>query len=99
MKQLSKDEQKILTLIPIGSSNPRSVYDVSRLTGFSRRKIRSIVNDLVVKHHIPIGAKYSKPNGYYIITNEAERGHALVPLISQYGELFKRAQAIANAKL
>ncbi|MBB1068750.1 hypothetical protein H5S40_00875 [Limosilactobacillus sp. RRLNB_1_1] len=99
MKQLNKEEQQILRLIPKGSTSPRPLQDLMKLTGFSSRKVRSIVNELIVKHRIPIGAKYSKPNGYYIITNENERDHALVPLVSQYGELFKRAQVIANADL
>lgn len=99
MNQLSKDEKRVLRLIPKGSTNPRPQKELVRLTGFNARKLRLIINDLIVKHGIPIGAQYTKPNGYYIVTNEDERGKAIVPLVSQYGELFKRAQSIHNADL
>lgn len=99
MNQLSKDEKRVLRLIPKGSTNPRPQKELVRLTGFNARKSRLIINELIVKHGIPIGAQYTKPNGYYIVTNEDERGKAIVPLVSQYGELFKRAQSIHNADL
>ncbi len=99
MNQLSKDEKRVLRLIPKGSTNPRPQKELVRLTGFNARKLRLIINELIVKHGIPIGAQYTKPNGYYIVTNEDERGKAIVPLVSQYGELFKRAQSIYNADL
>lgn len=99
MNQLSKDEKRVLRLIPKGSTNPRPQKELVRLTGFNARKLRLIINELIVKHGIPIGAQYTKPNGYYIVTNEDERGKAIVPLVSQYGELFKRAQSIHNADL
>ena len=91
MNQLSKDEKRVLRLIPKGSTNPRPQKELVRLTGFNARKLRLIINELIVKHGIP--------NGYYIVTNEDERGKAIVPLVSQYGELFKRAQSIYNADL
>lgn len=99
MNQLSKGEKRVLRLIPKGSTNPRPQKELVRLTGFNARKLRLIINELIVKHGIPIGAQYTKPNGYYIVTNEDERGKAIVPLVSQYGELFKRAQSIHNADL
>lgn len=99
MNQLSKDEKRVLRFIPKGSTNPRPQKELVRLTGFNARKLRLIINELIVKHGIPIGAQYTKPNGYYIVTNEDERGKAIVPLVSQYGELFKRAQSIHNADL
>ena len=99
MNQIKKKKKRVLRLIPKGSTNPRPQKELVRLTGFNARKLRLIINELIVKHGIPIGAQYTKPNGYYIVTNEDERGKAIVPLVSQYGELFKRAQSIHNADL
>lgn len=57
MNQLSKDEKRVLRLIPKGSTNPRPQKELVRLTGFNARKLRLIINELIVKHGIPIGAQ------------------------------------------
>ncbi|PWT49911.1 hypothetical protein [Limosilactobacillus reuteri] len=53
----------------------------------------------LVLHHVPIGAQYNRPNGYYIITNNEERQQALAPLTSQITMMSKRAEIISNAEL
>ena len=52
MNQLSKDEKRVLRLIPKGSTNPRPQKELVRLTGFNARKLRLIINELIVKHGI-----------------------------------------------
>ena len=76
------------------------VKELVKLTGWNNRRVRVIINRLIVIHHQPIGAKYEHPNnGYYIITNNKERQQALAPLTSQITMMSKRAEIISNAEL
>lgn len=100
MKQLDKEEKKLLSLLPKGTSRPRPLRELVKLTGWNSRKVRAIIYRLIVVHHQPIGATNQKPsNGYFIITNDQERQQALAPLTSQIQMMTKRAQVIGNAEL
>ena len=99
MKQLDQDEKKILQLLPKGIVQPKPLKELVKLSGLKDREVRGIIYRLIVLHHVPIGAQYNRPNGYYIITNDKERQQALAPLTSQIAMMSKRAQAISNADL
>ena len=99
MKQLDKEEQQLLDLLPKGIERPRPLKELVKLSGLKDREVRGIIYRLIVLHHVPIGAQYNRPNGYYIITNDKERQQALAPLTSQIAMMSKRAQAISNAEL
>ena len=99
MKQLDQDEKKILQLLPKGIVQPKPLKELAKLSGLKDREVRGIIYRLIVLHHVPIGAQYNRPNGYYIITNDKERQQALAPLTSQIAMMSKRAQAISNADL
>lgn len=100
MKQLDKEEQQLLDLLPKGIERPRPLKELVKLTGWNNRRVRVIINRLIVIHHQPIGAKYEHPNnGYYIITNNEERQQALAPLTSQIAMMSKRAEIISSAEL
>ena len=99
MKQLDKEEQQLLDLLPKGIERPRPLKELVKLSGLKDREVRGIIYRLIVLHHVPIGAQYNRPNGYYIITNDKERQQALAPLTSQIAMMSKRAQAISNAHL
>ena len=99
MKQLDKEEQQLLDLLPKGIAQPKPLKELVKLSGLKEREVRGIIYRLIVLHHVPIGAQYNRPNGYYIITNDKERQQALAPLTSQIAMMSKRAQAISNAEL
>ena len=99
MKQLDKEEQQLLDLLPKGIAQPKPLKELVKLSGLKDREVRGIIYRLIVLHHVPIGAQYNRPNGYYIITNDKERQQALAPLTSQIAMMSKRAQAISNADL
>ena len=99
MKQLDKEEKKILQLLPKGIAQPKPLKELVKLSGLKDREVRGIIYRLIVLHHVPIGAQYNRPNGYYIITNNEERTTALAPLTSQIMMMTKRAQVISNAEL
>ena len=99
MKQLDKEEQQLLDLLPKGIECPRPLKELVKLSGLKDREVRGIIYRLIVLHHVPIGAQYNRPNGYYIITNDKERQQALAPLTSQITMMSKRAEIISNADL
>ena len=99
MKQLDKEEQQLLDLLPKGIERPRPLKELVKLSGLKDREVRGIIYRLIVLHHVPIGAQYNRPNGYYIITNDKERQQALAPLTSQITMMSKRAEIISNADL
>lgn len=99
MEQLDQEEKKILQLLPKGIERPRPLKELVKLSGLKDREVRGIIYRLIVLHHVPIGAQYNRPNGYYIITNDKERQQALAPLTSQITMMSKRAEIISNAEL
>lgn len=99
MKHLDKDEQRIFDLLPKGIDRPKPLKELVKLSGLKSREVRGIIYRLIVLHHVPIGARYKHPNGYYIITNDDERKQALAPLTSQIAMMSKRAQVIGNVEL
>ena len=99
MKHLDKDEQKIYDLLPKGIDRPKPLKELVKLSGLKSREVRGIIYRLIVLHHVPIGARYKHPNGYYIITNDDERKQALAPLTSQIAMMSKRAQVISEVQL
>ena len=99
MKQLDKEVQQLLDLLPKGIERPRPLKELVKLSGLKDREVRGIIYRLIVLHHVPIGAQYNRPNGYYIITNDKERQQALAPLTSQITMMSKRAEIISNAEL
>lgn len=99
MKHLDKEEQAIYDLLPKGIDRPRPLKELVKLSGLKSREVRGIIYRLIVLHHVPIGARYKHPNGYYIITNNEERQQALAPLTSQIAMMSKRAQVIGNVEL
>lgn len=100
MKQLDKEEQQLLELLPKGIERPRPLKELVKLTGWNSRKVRGIINRLIIVHHQPIGARYEHPNnGYFIITNDQERRQVLAPLTSQITMMSRRAEIISTAEL
>lgn len=94
------DLNRIYTLLPLGSERPISGPELSKLTGISLRRVKQIVNILIMKCDIPIAGDRSNINyGYYIITNEEERVSALRPLVSQQNETSKRINKLATIPL
>lgn len=99
MERLDKNEQLIYDLLPKGIDHPKPLKVLIKLSGLTSREVRGIIYRLIVLHHVPIGAQYKHPNGYYVITNNEERQQALAPLTSQIAMMSKRAQVIGNVEL
>ncbi|SOB43887.1 hypothetical protein WVIC16_60028 [Weissella viridescens] len=67
MPKLSKLQQRVYDLLPRGAERPRPqtelIYLVEQSEQFkvTPRLISQIINDLIIKHHIPIDPDWLKP--------------------------------------
>lgn len=92
---LSGDLERVRKLIPEGGQKAVTAENIANLTGLSLRRIRDIINTLIMQHNIPIaGSRAENLKGYYIITNEVERQAALTPLLRQQAETARRIQKL-----
>lgn len=99
MANLEHDELKLIKLLPLGNQQPRPAQNIAIMLGVDTRHVRLLVNHLITKHHLPIGASQHEPTGYYWITNEQERLRAMAPLSSQINKMNQRLTALGDSPL
>lgn len=99
MAKLETDELKLIELLPLGNQQPRPAKNLAIMLGIDTRHVRLLVNHLITKHHLPIGASQREPTGYYWITNEQERLRAMAPLSSQINKMNQRLTALGDSPL
>lgn len=98
-KNLSRNEDVILSLIPRGSERKISTTEIQNSTDLSIRDIRKVIRNLVL-YGVPIVGNRSGDNkGMYIATTELERSQGLVQFTSQIEDMVRRRNAIKNADL
>jgi len=79
-----------------GKNNPIRCRRLEKITGFSSRKIRRIIANLVVKHRIPIASSVHYPFGFYLITNKEEAEGCLRQYYSRAKEVVNRARILSE---
>jgi hypothetical protein len=77
-----------------GRANPISIAKLHEMTGYSERQIKGIVEQLVVTHHLQIGAKREEPAGYFVIQDVADREAAVGPYRSQILSMWRRLRVL-----
>lgn len=99
-KKLSIIQKAVLTQIPKGIENPILSQDIAKRIGLSRRDVMAVISALIIDHNIPIGgARISGKSGYFIITNEAERLRAIVPLKNTIVNMQQRVNRLEKIKI
>lgn len=84
----SKDELKVIALLGYGRNEVRPTKYLSKMTGFSERRVRVNIQRLRKNLNVPIvGVRTGSKLGYYIATNEEERREAIRPIASEIKEL------------
>lgn len=73
MKELSKDEYRVFSLIGVGEENKTYKSALINYTGFAERKIREIVKSLRFKG-IPVCSQVGNRGGYWIEWNKKNFG-------------------------
>jgi len=84
-----------------GATNPisaRSLASFLRLPEgeYGRRVVTATVEDLVVRGGIPIGARRSKPTGYFLVVSQADLDAAIGPLWGEIYALLRRLRVLSS---
>lgn len=80
-----------------GKDNPITCQQLEKITGFSSRKIRKTIANLVIQHHIPIASSVHYPYGFYLITDKQEAEICLKQYYSRAREVVNRARILSEA--
>ena len=94
---LSIIEQTVLSLIPRGKDNRKTLKVISAYIDLKPRELQSVINGLISNHHIPIVA--IRKGGIYIPLSESERVDGLKGLKNQTNDQLKRIHIVENADL
>lgn len=94
---LTKNEQRVLQLIPSGADKIITRREISNITGFPLRRIDETISRLIINYHIPIVS--DRQRGYYIATTEQERARGMSGFNNQIKYMQKRAQAVFESDL
>jgi hypothetical protein len=89
-------ERRIYDLIAghRGYQNPISLDSLRRITNLTERTIKGVVAELIVTHHILIGAGRGESIGYFMIESDEDRAVASVPLKGQVIQMLRRLRVI-----
>lgn len=96
MSHLEKTISRILKKYR-GISNPIRCRRLEKITGFSSRKIRRIIANLVIKHHILIASSVHYPYGFYLITDKQGAELCLKQYYSRAKNVVNRARILSEA--
>ena len=96
---LSIIEQNVLSLIPRGKDNRKTLQVISEAIDLTPREIQSVINTLITNHHIPIVATRSKKSGVYIPLTQDERVEGLQSLKKQTSDQLKRIAIVESIDL
>ncbi|WP_419154916.1 hypothetical protein [Weissella minor] len=105
MPKLTTLQQAVYDLLPKGAERPRPqsemIYLLEQSEAFTvtPRLVSQIINDLIVKHHIPIGSSRTEPTGYYLIETPQELQNAVRPLSRQASAEMARVNTLIQIDL
>lgn len=94
---LSIIEKNVLSLIPRGMDNRKTLQIISEPIDLNPRELQSVINSLIFKHHIPIVA--IRKGGIYIPLSENERIDGLQGLKNQTTDQLKRISIVESIDL
>jgi len=99
MNKIDHLEKLILKILKKhrGKNNPIGCRRLEKITGFSSRKIRRIIANLVVKHRILIASSVHYPYGFYLITDKEEAGLCLRQYYSRVQNVLNRTRILSEA--
>lgn len=99
--EIDEDDVRLVAKIMsdhIGEKNTIELDTLSELTGIRDRQLRNILEELVTKYNILIGA-HSGASGRWIIATEEERWHVANELMRREDSLRKRRHIIERTAL
>lgn len=99
--EISDDDVKLIASIManhIGEQNAITIPELVKQTGYHERKVRDILQILVLEHGWLIGS-HAGMAGRWIISNEEERWHVANELRSREDELRARRRVIEQTPI
>lgn len=69
---LTPDQLRVAQALGRGREEARRIADLATETGLSDRDVQSIVEDLILKHHVPVGSSMRPPYGNYLIVDRED---------------------------
>jgi hypothetical protein len=95
----TKDETLIAALIwkHKGRANPISIARLTETTKLGDRQIKGIVEELIVTHRLPIGAKREEPYGFFAIVDAADQETAVKPYRNQILSMLRRLRVLEDS--
>ncbi len=99
MPKLTALQQSVYALLPKGAERPQPNREIATSVGIDTRAVSLIINDLIIKHQIPIGSSRTEPTGYYLIETAQELQNAVRPLSRQASAELKRVDTLLQIDL
>lgn len=84
----------VLSCLRVGRQNAQSQHSLARRTGYSSRRVREAIADLIFHTDVLVGSSTEHDGGYYIIENADELVEAILHLYPREIEIRKRRQAL-----
>lgn len=84
----------VLSCLRVGRQNAQSQHSLARRTGYSSRRVREAIADLIFHTDVLVGSSTEHDGGYYIIESADELVEAILHLYPREIEIRKRRQAL-----
>ena len=84
----------VLACLRPGRQNAQSQHSLARRTGYSSRRVREAIADLIFNTDALVGGSTEHDGGYYIIESADELVEAILHLYPREIEIRKRRQAL-----
>lgn len=72
-----------------GRSKPLARVAIERMTGWTERRVKQVVEALRMNHHLPIGSTRSEPHGYFWIVTAEDHDAAWAPYRAQVLKMWR----------
>lgn len=90
----NKLDDDVLSVIPRGRENARTVTYLSNLIGINTRTFYNVMHRLCIEGVPVVSSRDNEPRGVYIAVTEAEKTLGVKPYESQHNDMERRIQAI-----
>ncbi len=70
--ELTHEERLVFAALEIGRAGAKTQAVLASVTGIEARRLREVIQHLIVRHDKMIGSASGRPAGYFLIENEEE---------------------------
>ncbi|OYW73349.1 MAG: hypothetical protein B7Z25_01165 [Aerococcus viridans] len=92
--ELTLNEYQVLSILPTGREQARSINQLANLVGMDKRRFNAIIHSLTDKGVPIVSSRQQDPRGIFIAETEAEKQQGLQPINHQIMEMAKRVETV-----